>query len=412
MRHIYTSIDIGSDTIKVIVCELCKNKLNLLGASSVNANGIKKGVISDPKAAIISIKKAINEVEEMLGIELKKVLVTVPSYFAKYKTFKEEIALDDTPISNETISKLMQQILTNNSNKAEEIATVQTTDYKVDDVEVKDPKGQIGKTLKVRGIVTTIPRENLYSVVALLEKNGINVVDVCVGPISDYYAYKSKQYDSKNGIVVNIGSELTTISVVTHGIVIKSSVIQFGGKSIDNDIAYIYKIDSKSATALKEKFAFAHSSGAKSDEVKVVKNIINEDIEINQHKISEICMARLEEILNLIKNEISSLTNIENDYIIITGGTSNMKGLGKLAIEKLDSTAVVENIKLLGVRNNKFVTPIGTIIYFISKLKTRGQEYTMIDKNEVNEMISNAKSKNIKNGNNVIDKVFNYFFNE
>ena len=411
MKHIYTSIDIGSDTIKVIVCELCKNKLNLLGASSVKAKGIKKGVINDPKAALISIKTAINNVEQMLGIKIQKVLVTVPSYFAEYKTFKEEIANDGTPVTSELMIKLMQQVIANNSNKKEEIAAVQTTDYKVNDTEVRDPKGESALNLKARGIITSIPKENLYSVVALLEQNGINVIDVCIGPISDYYAYKSKQYDSKNGAVINIGSELTTVSIVTHGIIIKSSVIQFGGKSLDNDIAYIYKIDSTTANNLKEKFAFAHSAGAKSDEAKNVRNIVSEDIDINQHEISEICMARLEDILNLVKKEISSLTNIENDYIIITGGTSNMKGLGKLANEILGTKSSVESIKLLGVRNNKFSTAIGTIIYFINKLKARGQEYTMIDKEEVNEMISNAKSRNVTDGN-VIDKVFNYFFNE
>ena len=411
MKHIYTSIDIGSDTIKVIVCELCKNKLNLLGASSVKAKGIKKGVISDAKAAIISIKTAINEVEQMLGIEIKKVLVTVPSYFAEYKTFKEEIENDGTQVSSELVVKLMQQVITNNSTKKDEIAAVQTTDYKIDGNDIRDPKGVNATNLKVRGIITSIPKENLYSVVALLEQNGISVIDVCINPISDYYAYKNKHYDTRNGIVVDIGSELTIVSVVTHGIIIKSSVIQFGGKSIDNDIAYIYKIDNATAMNLKEKFAFAHSAGAKSDENKVVKNIVNEDVSINQHEISEICMARLEEILNLAKKEISSLTNIENDYIIITGGTSNMKGLNKLANEVLGPKAIVESIKLLGVRNNKFATSIGTIIYFINKLKARGQEYTMINKEEVDDMISNAKSKNIVNGN-VLDKVFNYFFSE
>ena len=411
MKHIYTSVDIGSDSIKVIVCELCKNKLNLLGASSVKAKGIKKGVINDPKSALISVKKAIYDVEQMLGIEIKKVLVTVPSYFAEYKPFKEEIKHDGTPVTSELVIKLMQQVVMNNSNKKGEVAAVQPTDYKVNNTEVRDPKGENAIDLKVRGVITSIPKENLYSVVALLEQNGINVIDVCISPISDYYAYKNKQYDSKNGVVINIGSELTTISIVTHGIIIKSSVIQFGGKSLDNDIAYIYKIDSATASNLKEKFAIAHSSGAKTDEIKTVRNIINEDINVNQHEISEICMARLEEILNLAKKEISSLTNVENDYIIITGGTSNMKGLGKLANEILGTKSSVEGIKLLGVRNNKFSTAIGTIIYFINKLKVRGQEYTMIDKEEVNEMISNAKSKSVTEGN-VIDKVFNYFFNE
>ena len=412
MKHIYTSIDIGSDTIKVIVCELCKNKLNLLGASSVKAKGIKKGVISDAKAAIISIKEAINDVEQMLGFEIKKVLVIVPSYFAEYKTFKEEITHDGTPVTSEVMIKLMQQVIANNESKKEEIAAVQTTDYKVDGNDIRDPKGTVASNLKVRGILTSIPKENLYSVVALLEQNGISVVDVCISPIADYYAYKCKQYDGKSGVVINIGSELTTLSVVTHGIIVKSSIIQFGGKSLDNDIAYIYKIDSATASNLKEKFAYAHSSGAKSDEVKIVRNIVSEDIEINQHRISEICMARLEEILNSAKKEISSLTNIQIDYIIITGGTSNMKGLGKLANEVLGPNATIENIKLLGVRNNKFSTAIGMIIYFINKLKARGQEYTMIDKEDVNDMLSNAKSKNIASDGNVLDKVFNYFFSE
>ncbi len=43
VKHIFTSIDIGSDTIKIVVCELFNNKLNLLAASSVKSRGIKKG---------------------------------------------------------------------------------------------------------------------------------------------------------------------------------------------------------------------------------------------------------------------------------------------------------------------------------------------------------------------------------
>ena len=59
VKHIYSSVDIGSDTIKVVVCELYKGKLNLLAASSVKSKGIKKGLITDFEAASISMKKAI-----------------------------------------------------------------------------------------------------------------------------------------------------------------------------------------------------------------------------------------------------------------------------------------------------------------------------------------------------------------
>ena len=60
MRHIYTSLDIGSDSIKVVVCELCQNKINLLAASSCKSKGIKKGLITDVELAGITIKQAID----------------------------------------------------------------------------------------------------------------------------------------------------------------------------------------------------------------------------------------------------------------------------------------------------------------------------------------------------------------
>lgn len=410
MRHIYTSIDIGSDAVKVVVCELCKNKLNLLGASSIKSKGIKKGVISDPTSASEAISAATHEVEEMLGFKIKKALVTLPSYFTVYKPFNEKIESDGSPITSELVVKLMQQIVTNNANKKSEIASIQILDFKVDGKETKDPKDLSGRLLEVRGVISYIPKENLFSVVTLLEELGISVVDVCIGPVSDYFTYKSKEYDNKDGIIVNMGAETTTVGVVSKGIVVKSSVIQFGGKSVDNDIAYIYKIDNQVGQNLKEKFAFAHSSAASSSEVTTRKNIVNEEVTISQPEITEIVSARLEEILKLVKKEISSLTNMENDYIIITGGTSNMIGLAKLANEVLGPKAEIEAVKLLGIRNNKYSTALGTIIYFANKLKIRGQEYSMISKEEIDDMISNAKSKNI-NGN-VLDKVFNYFFSE
>lgn len=411
MRHIYTSVDIGSDSVKVIVCELCKNKLNLLGASSVKSKGIKKGAIHDANLASKSIKQAINEVEEMLSIEIKKVLVTVPSYFAEYKPFKEEMCHDGSLVTSDTVVQLMQQVIANNTPKKSEIASVQVMDFKIDGKEVRDPKDMPATVLEVRGVLAYIPRENLYSVVGLLEQIGINVVDVCLGPVADYYSYKSKEYDAKNGVVINIGSELTMVSLVSRGITIKSSIIQLGGKSVDNDIAYIYKIDNGTAATLKEKFAFAHKAGASTTETINKKNIVNDEIAINQYELSEIAMARLEEILNLAKKEISALTNIENDYIIVTGGTSNMIGLSKLCNEVLGPKVSIENIKLLGVRNNKFSTAVGTIIYFANKLKLRGQEYSMLNRNEIEDMISNARNKSVRDGN-VLDKVFNYFFSE
>ena len=59
LKNIYSSVDIGTDTIKVVVCELYQNKLNLLAATSVKSRGIKKGLIHDVEEARFSLRKAM-----------------------------------------------------------------------------------------------------------------------------------------------------------------------------------------------------------------------------------------------------------------------------------------------------------------------------------------------------------------
>ena len=62
MKKIYTSIDIGSDTIKFVVGEYFKEKVNILYAHEEKAKGIRKGLIVDPNLAINAIKDGIKVV--------------------------------------------------------------------------------------------------------------------------------------------------------------------------------------------------------------------------------------------------------------------------------------------------------------------------------------------------------------
>ena len=111
MEHVYSSIDIGTDTIKIVVCELYKNHLNLLAAISSPAKGIKKGLIVEPNEARESIKKAFDEVEEMLGIKIKKVVASVPSYQSEYKIIKGETKVAGDIISSTDMINSYREVL-------------------------------------------------------------------------------------------------------------------------------------------------------------------------------------------------------------------------------------------------------------------------------------------------------------
>lgn len=412
MKHIYTSLDIGSDTIKIAVCELFQNKLNVLAATSCKSKGIKRGLITDFDLASITIKQAFNEIEDMLGFKINKVIASVPSYLAEYSIIKSSIEIDSSKtISSKEVMKVLEKSISSKSLDGREMVTVLPIDFKINDsVAIKDPVGLNGSKLSTRAVLVTVPKKNVYSVVGLLEKIGIEVVDISINNIGDLYSFKNNNFEDKISAIINVGAETTSISIFNRSVIVKSAILNVGAKNIDQDISYTYKIDLETANKLKHKYVVADKMHASSNETVDCKNKNGEVIKINQYEISEVVESRVKEILNLAKNELNSLTSKRIDYIIITGGMSNMAGFEYAAYDIFGKNINIGTMKMIGVRNNKYSSVIGNIVYFISKLKLKGQNYTMIDDGDYSAMASADSTRNAPDS--TLGKIFGYFFND
>ncbi len=414
MKHIYTSLDIGTDTIKIVVCELYQNKLNLLAANNFKAEGIKKGLITDPELATKSIKAAFTEVEEMLGIRIKKVITSIPSFNAEYSIIKGSLKIknEEGIVTTEDVIRVLEVAVKSNPYTVREMITVLPIDYSVDDKTfIKDPKGMPCSVLGCRAVLVTTPKKNVYSVIGLLEKIGIEVVDISLNNIGDLYAFNNSNFSDKVGAIINIGHEITTVSLYNKSILVKSSIINQAGKNIDSDIAYMYKINGDMARKLKTKFALAHKKNANVNDIVEIKNNLGENLKINQFEVSEIVMSRLEDILNEAKKEINLLTSRKIDYIIITGGTSNMLGFEYVVRDIFGDNANIGNIKLLGIRDNIYSAAIGNIVYFISKLKLKEMDYSMITDDDMYQ-ITSVNSRKLSTSDSMLGKIFGFFFSE
>lgn len=415
MKKIYTSVDIGSDTIKVVVCELHKNRLNLLAATSKKSQGIKKGVITDVEKASDSLREAFSEIETMLGVRIKRVIASIPSYFAEY-VYAEgstEITSEDKTITGDDVIRCLHNAVKAKLQPSNELVTVLPIDFSIDGSEpVKNPNGFKGEVLSSRMILVTTPKKNVYSVVSLIESIGVVVEDISLNNIGDIYAFKNSDTEAKVGVIINIGAEVTTVSLYNKNIIVKSSIIGLGGRNVDNDIAYIYKISNEQAVKIKEKFALGHKRYASVNDFYEVATRNNEVISINQFEVSEIIMSRLEEILTLAKKEINVLTNKKIHYIIITGGMSNMAHLKYIVDDVFGKTATIGSIKVIGVRDNRYSSALGNIVYFIDKLKLKQKDYSMFTKEDVEELSSVKKSLLNISHDSMLGKVFGYFWSE
>ena len=409
MRKIYTSVDLGSDSIKVLVGEVYNNRLCVLATSTVKSKGIKKGLIVDANEALATIRDAISEVEGKLSISINKVIANVPSYYANFDIVNAEILKsdDDLRINGSDIFKVLQVAVKSKMKKDREFVTIIPINFTVDDKKnIKDPKNLIGRKLGVKGMLVTTPLKNVQSIVSIFQSLNIDVIDMSFGSIADYEEFKNNATDKGISAVINIGYDITTVSLFNKGIIINSEIIQIGSKNIDNDISYVFKTDKKTSQKLKENFAVAHKKFARVNEVKEVITSNKDIVNITQYDISQVVMSRLTEILKLAKKQTYLLTNREISYIIITGGVSELPGMSHLVDEIFGNIAKIGNIDTIGIRNNKYSTVSGLIKCFNSKLELRDKEYSMVELDDSED--TNRKRKLEDSG--VLNKVFGYFF--
>ena len=412
MKNIFTSVDIGSDSIKIVTCELHNNKLNLLAASSTKSKGIKMGMIVNPDEACLAIKKCLNDIESMLGITINKVIASVPANLADFTFIRGRVDVNTETglVESKNIIDVLQIAMEDKVPVDREMVTIMPIDFKLNDNElVQNPLGKQAKTLETRAIMITAPKKNIYSVVTVLESLGVDVIDIMINGIGDINSLKTKETNDKVGAIINIGSDTTNISLYNKNILVKNSIINVGGNELDKTISTTYKLDLLTARKLKEKFALAHRKYANVSDFIEVENIMDEKVKINQYDLSEVCMRKFEDLFLLIKKEISYLTDKELDYVIFTGGTSMMTHFDYLVKEEFSKNSSVGVMRIIGVRNNMYSSSIGNIIYFIGKLKLKGKEYSMVSTKDM-ENISSRRT-NISS-DSMLGKVVDYFFGD
>ncbi len=412
MRKIIASLDVGSELIKLVVAEIVKGKINVLGVSNVPSLGIKKGFVVDPNAFIPKLQEVFIKCEDMLGLKISKVIISVPSEDVAFMMTEGSTTInnDEHVIKNNDIIRAMQASTYNKIENNQEIVSIEPVSFIIDEERtVKNPLGQEGVKLTVKSLVVTIPRKNVYTLIKCLEKIGVEVIDFTLTSIGDYQTSSTTMMKDVVGSIINIGYQTTTVSIFNKGLLTNSNVLPLGSVNIEHDLSYIFSIGKKEAKQAKNELASAHKRGVSASIHKEFTTKEGKNITISEYEASEIASSRLEEILKLAKKEINLLTKKEIHYIMITGGVSEMANFSLLVEEIFGHNAKIVNIKELGVRSNIYSAAVGLIKYYDEKTRTRGVEFSIWNEEETEEL-SNVNKRINFGENSILGKLFGYFF--
>ncbi len=409
MNHIYTGLDIGNNEIKIVVVESYRDDYHVLASTAVKSKGIKKNTIYDEKKLKECLHQAITQTESTLGMKIREVILCVPTGNAMMTMETGLVNIRGEQVTGKDVEAVLRDASNGAYDNDRELVTCLPISFTVDEQpSTQNPLGETGEQLFTKVVVATSDKQDVYPFIDLVRSLGINIVDIVYNSQADYYTAMTRELDRKMGCIINVGADITTVAIFNKGIMIKNSYIPVGSASVDKDIAFIYKVDLKTACHLKETYALTVGRYADDNETMEVAGTEQSKVVIRQTEISSVIESRIAEILKLAKNEINRLTKREISYIIVVGGISELAGFNYLVEDILGPNARCLNMQVLGARHNKFTSAFGSCKYFDRKCQQRQWNVSMFSQDELTTFLS-PKKKNAVN-DAMINRFFGHFF--
>ncbi len=254
-ERIIAGLDIGSDKIVSIIAQYSEEEgLAVIGVSSVESRGIKKGVVVDIDKAVEAISEALSASERMAGVTVAGVYVTVGGVQISSVNSPGVVAVSspDTGINNGDVQRVIEAAQAISIPSSREIIHVIPRSYNVDSQEgVLDPVGMSGVRLQVETHIVSGATTALRNLAKCVQQVGLDVESLVFNGLAAADAVLTETEKELGVVLLDIGGGTTSLVVFEEGSPAYSAVLPLGGKNITNDIAIGLRISLEEAEKIK-----------------------------------------------------------------------------------------------------------------------------------------------------------------
>jgi cell division protein FtsA len=372
---IHVALEIGTSKVCMLVGEVKSDgSVKILGIGTAKSAGVRKGEICDYSKIRACVEEARHKAEESSDVEIGSVFLSVTGahFVGINNTGTYRLPDKEKQIRPEHLKEAEQ--IAKGVSIGEENVFLHTIPrhYRVDGFEHNSsPVGLFGKTLEsdfhvVYGIGTRI--QNSIKCARELQ---MEVDDVVFAPIATAQYALNRSERERGALLIDIGGGTTDYALYLNGAIAASGCIAAGGEHVTNDIHMLTELPFSKAEALKIREGDA--SGDQSRSVGGIKIPFDEKgfthQEVKRELLNEVIRQRMLEILTLVKKRLpAGAIERLGTGIILSGGSSTMHGLDKLAYQVFGQSVYrAEKSEISGVQANfqdpQFATALGLIRY-------------------------------------------------
>ena len=336
-------LDVGTSKTAAIVAEVHEDGgLDIVGIGVVESQGIRRGVVVNLKAAVESIKKAIEEAELTAGVEIDSVHLGLSGVHLKAFNSRGVVAVSgkNREITNEDVRRAIDAAKGVALPAGREILHVLPQDFVVDEQDgIGAPVGMKGARLEVNVHVVTGSISSTQNIVACVNRAGVAVVDTVIEQLAANESVLTPDERELGVALVDIGGGTTDIAIFERGSLWYTGVVAMGGDHFTNDIAVGLRTPIPDAEKSKRRCGCALSSLVDEDETIEVVSVGGRQPRVMSRRIlSEILQPRAEEIFHALWDEIrrAGYERSLHSGIVLCGGGALLEGMAEIAEQIFD----------------------------------------------------------------------------
>ncbi|MDI3526182.1 MAG: cell division protein FtsA [Tenuifilum sp.] len=332
------AIDLGTTKVVTIVGKRTSTgRLHVVGFSTTESTGIKKGMIQNIDETVKAIEKTVRDVENQIGNKITSAFVGIAGqHIHSIKNFGYiTLGPEETEIKRDDIKRLIADMYNIPVETGDSILHVLPLDFSIDNVKLEDdnPVGMLGRRLGANFHIVIGKTSSAKHIERCVERVGVKVSELILEPLASSKAVLTEEEKEAGVALIDIGGGTTDLAVYYNGIVRHTAVIPFGGNIISQDIKEGCQILQKHADLLKCHHGIALTSMAPDNKIVTVPGISGrEPKEISMRSLAGIIQARMEEILDyaLYEIQMSGFADKLSAGVVLTGGGALLKHLVSL----------------------------------------------------------------------------------
>jgi cell division protein FtsA len=334
-QKLIAALDIGSSKVSaLIVTPEEDGRLRVLGTGQRESRGVKRGFITDMEASEHAVREAVELAERMSTVTVEEVWASFGAGSLVSDIANVEVELGGHQVEQADIDELLSAGRNAIDGNGQVVLHAHPALYTIDRAQgVQQPIGLFAHRLGVDIHVIAADPAPLRNIDYVIRSAHLGVAAVVASPVAAALACLSEEERELGVALVELGAEVTNVSVHFGGMLVGLRSIPIGARDITNDIAGTFGVQRRDAERLKCFYGSAMTSPRDNHEMIEATQMGTEQggepTRITRAQLMMVIRQRVEELTSQIESSLKALgfTGPVGRQVVLTGGGAELKNI-------------------------------------------------------------------------------------